>query len=432
MTASAVLDGGPAAAQERAFPALDGMRIIAAVAVVVSHTASATGASFAPDYGASVLSHLSVGVAIFFVLSGFLLFRPFPLAATRGLPPPGAGAYLWRRALRILPAYWVTVAAAMLLIPENADTAAGTLLRYLTLTQIYDDDGFTTAYGLDQMWSLSTEVSFYAVLPLLAAGLVWLSRARPDRPWPALLVLLGLTVAGSVFLYGAMLWPVDFLPTNVWLPSLIGWFAGGMALALLTVADPDWAPVRAARALGGQLWLCWFGAVALYAVACTPLGGPHDYFTPSTPAQMVIRNLMHMGVAMLLVLPLVLGHERGGPVRRALSGRTGNRLGEISYGVFLVHMPLLFGLYTWLDLPATSGGLIPVTVLVLGASVTIAAGMYLAVERPLRRLRTLVPDRSRAGAPAPGRHQAPAATSLATATAPAVAVPQHATGRPTP
>ncbi|MBN1093783.1 acyltransferase [Blastococcus sp. TML/M2B] len=430
MTASAVLDGGPAAAQERAFPALDGMRIIAAVAVVVSHTASRTGASVEDGYGASMLSHLGVGVAVFFVLSGFLLFRPFPSAAARGVPAPGAGAYLWRRALRILPAYWVTVAAAVLFLPDNTATGADVLLRYLTLTQIYDDNGFTTAHGLDHVWSLSTEVAFYAVLPLLAAGLVWLSRGRPDRPWPALLALLGLTVAGSVFLYVAMRNPWELYPTNIWLPSLFGWFAGGMALALLTVADPDWAPVRAARALGGHLGVCWLGAAAFYAVACTPVAGPHNYFDPAGPAELVIRNLLHMGVAVLLVLPLVLGQERGGPVRRALSGTTAHRLGEISYGVFLVHVPLLTGLYSWLALPALNGGFIPVTVLVLGASVTIAAGMYAAVERPLRRFRTLVPDRSRAAAPAPGRHQAPAAATLATV--PAVAVPQHATGGTTP
>ncbi len=403
MTASAVLDGGPAAAQERAFPALDGMRFIAAAAVVVSHTASTTGTSFAAGIWPSVLANLGSGVAVFFVLSGFLLFRPFPLAAARGGRAPGAGAYLWRRALRILPAYWLTVVAAMFFLPENAATGADTLLRYLTLAQIYDDDGFTTAYGLDQMWSLCTEVAFYAVLPLLAAGLVWLSRGRAGRPWPALLALGGLAIAGPLYVYAVTAHPVAY-PTNLWLPAFAGWFAGGMALALLTVADPDWSPVRAARALGSRLPLCWAAAAALYAVACTPLAGPHD-FSPMTPGEAVVRNVLHMSVAVLLVLPLVLGQERGGPVRRALSGQTAHRLGEISYGVFLVHKPLLFGLYSWLAVPEVSGDFVAVTVLVLAPSMTIAAGLYLLVERPLRRLRSLVPDSSRA--PAPGLHQAP-------------------------
>ena len=105
MTASAVLDGGPAAVGERAFPALDGVRILAATAVVVNHVASKTGTSYVDGLAASLLGHLDIGVAVFFVLSGFLLFRPFPQAAARGRAAPGTGAYLWRRALRILPAY---------------------------------------------------------------------------------------------------------------------------------------------------------------------------------------------------------------------------------------------------------------------------------------------------------------------------------------
>jgi len=393
MTASAVLDGGPAAASERAFPSLDGARIVAATAVVLSHVGFWTGASSSDTgIGGSVLAHLEVGVAVFFVLSGFLLFRPFPLAAARGRAAPDARAYLWRRALRILPPYWLAVAAAILFLPPNADADAGTLLRHLALVQIYDDEG--SAVGLDQTWSLCTEVAFYAVLPLLATGLVRLSRDRARRPWPSMLALGGLAVAGPLYLFAVRTWPWDFYPTQLWLPGFAGWFAAGMALALLTVADPDWRPVRAARALGSHLGLCWAGAAALYAIACTPVSGPYTLVQP-TPGEAVARNVLYLGIATLFVLPLVLGQERGGLVRRVMSGSIAHRLGEISYGVFLVHLFLLAGLYSWLDIPALSGEVIPVTVLIWGSSVTVAAALYVMVERPLRRLRHLVPDRSR-------------------------------------
>ncbi len=393
MTASAVLDGGPAAESERAFPALDGARIIAATAVLVSHVGFWTGTSSSDNgIGSSVLAHLDVGVAVFFVLSGFLLFRPFPLAATRGHAAPDARAYLWRRALRILPPYWLAVFAAILFLPANADADAGTLLRHLALVQIYDDEG--SAVGLDQTWSLCTEVAFYAVLPLLAALLVRLSRNRARRPWPAMLALGGLAVAGPLYIYAVRTWPWDFYPTQLWLPGYAGWFAGGMALALLTVADPDWRPVRAARALGSHLSLCWAGAAALFALVCTPVSGPFTLIQP-TPGEAVVRNVLYMGIATLFVLPLVLGTERGGVVRWALSGSIAHYLGEISYGVFLVHLILLAGLYSWLDIPELSGGLIAVTVLIWCSSVTVAAALHVFVERPLRRLRPLVPDRSR-------------------------------------
>ena len=48
-------------------------------------------------------------------------------------------------------------------------------MQYLALIHIYErGTAFGSAYGLDHMWSLCTEVAFYAVLPVLAAGLVWL------------------------------------------------------------------------------------------------------------------------------------------------------------------------------------------------------------------------------------------------------------------
>ncbi len=410
MTASAVLDGGPAGAAERAFPALDGVRIVAATAVVVNHVASKTGTSYVDGLKASVLGHLDIGVAVFFVLSGFLLFRPFPQAAVRGRAAPGAGAYLWRRALRILPAYWLTVIAALMFLPDNEGTDAGTLMQYLALVHIYEPGtAFGDAFGLDHMWSLCTEVVFYAVLPLLAAGLAWLSRGRHGRPWPAMLAVGGLMILGPVYLFVTATWTINF-PTTIWLPAFAGWFAGGMTLALLTVADRDWAPVRAARRLGSHLGLCWAGAAALYALACTPISGPH-VFVMLTPREAVVRNILYMGIAVLFVLPLVLGYERGGPARRALSSPMAHRLGELSYGIFLVHMPLLWGLYSWFDIPVLTGGMVPVTVLILGPSVAIAAGLYVCVERPLRRLRSLVPDTARTTQPA--RDQAPVVGGLA-------------------
>ncbi len=409
MTASAALDGGPAAANERAFPCLDGMRIIAATLVVLHHVAYLTGTSTS-DAGirASVLHHLSVGVAVFFVLSGFLLFRPFPQAAVRGLAAPSAGAYLWRRGLRILPAYWLTVVAALFFLPENDGADATTLLRHLTLVQLYDGKG--TLRGLEQMWSLCTEVAFYLVLPLLAAGLVRLARNRAARPWPALVALGGLAVLGPVFVYCSWLWRVEPYPSNDWLPAFAGWFAGGMAMALLSVADPDWAPARAARALGRHLVVCWAIAAALFAVVCTPLSGPPSFAAPE-PGEAAVRSVLQMGIAVFLVLPLVLGQERGGLVRRALSGPVARFLGEISYGIFLVHLLLLAGLYTWLGIPLFTGGFVPVLVLVWGTSATVAAGLHVVVERPLSRFRSVVPGRSRESVN--GRHHVAVAGELA-------------------
>ena len=85
-------------------PALDALRAVGAAAVIGTHVGFSTGAISRFEWG-GLLARLDVGVAIFFVLSGFLLFRPFAAAVATGADRPSVRRYLWRRALRILPAY---------------------------------------------------------------------------------------------------------------------------------------------------------------------------------------------------------------------------------------------------------------------------------------------------------------------------------------
>ena len=55
-----------------------------------------------------------IGVAIFFVLSGFLLWRPYVAATFDGAPPPRLGSYVTRRVARIVPGYWCALLGAVL------------------------------------------------------------------------------------------------------------------------------------------------------------------------------------------------------------------------------------------------------------------------------------------------------------------------------
>lgn len=398
MTASAVLDGDPVARGEDRFPALDGARALAATAVLVHHVAFWTG-NYTPDPLGRVFARLDVGVPIFFVLSGFLLSRSLFLAAARGRPAPRTAAYLWRRALRILPAYWLTVAAALLLLPANADAGPAAWARHLTLTQIYGVGHLGD--GLTHTWSLATEVAFYLLLPVAGGGLIRLARARPDRPVGVLVVLAGATVLG--FAWVAWTWAVRPFPaaaTDLWLPGYTGWFAGGMALAVLTAADPGWRPVRVARELGASLPTCWAAAGVLFWLATGAIAGPLGLAEP-TAAQALVKNALYLEVAVLLVLPLVFGDHREGWVRPALASPAGRFLGEISYGLFLVHVVVLTGAYAALDLPLFGGSIVLVGLGVGAVSLLLAAALYLLVERPLRRWRHLVPGRAPA-APASG------------------------------
>ena len=110
--------GGVIAADAQApyEPALDGVRALAALAVLVTHVAFTTGAYGAGLPGA-LLARLDVGVPLFFVLSGYLLYRPHARARVGGRPALPARAYLLRRAARILPAYLLVVLVVFTVLP---------------------------------------------------------------------------------------------------------------------------------------------------------------------------------------------------------------------------------------------------------------------------------------------------------------------------
>jgi peptidoglycan/LPS O-acetylase OafA/YrhL len=409
LTASAAVEGGPASRTEHAFPSLDGARAMAATAVLLHHVAFWTG-DYTPDLGGRIFSRLDIGVAIFFVLSGFLLSRPLLAAARAGRPAPRTAAYLWRRALRILPAYWLTVVAALLLLPQNDGSGPAVWARHLTLTQIYGTGHLRE--GLSHTWSLCTEVAFYLVLPFAGAALVRLVRPPRERLGWTLTALALATVLGLAWLaWNGAAHPFPDAGTDLWLPSYTGWFAGGMALALLTVSDGDHPAVRVATELGASLPTCWTAAGALFWIATSPVAGPMGLDQP-TPAQAVVKSSLYLAVAVLLVMPLVLGDQRQGWVRRGLAGPVGRFLGEISYGLFLIHLVVLAGGFTLFGLVQFQGDVFWVALATWLVSVALASVLYVAVERPLRRWRTVVPATPR---PRPASREAATAVTATSA-----------------
>jgi peptidoglycan/LPS O-acetylase OafA/YrhL len=167
-------------------------------------------------------------------------------------------------------------------------------------------------------------------------------------------------------------------------------------MAVLSVSAADWGPVRRAHELGSSLWTCWGGAAALFWIAAGPLTGSVSLDVAFTGAQGVTKSLLFTAIAALALWPLVFGDQTAGRTRRLLASRPVSWLGEISYGVFLFHMPLMRLLWD----PFTHG----MAVVLAGtwaAAVLVAAVSYRYLERPLvQRWRDLVPDR-RGTAPEP-------------------------------
>ncbi len=313
---------------------LTGIRAVAALLVVLTHAAYTTG-KYPRGYVGLVYSRMEIGVPIFFVLSGFLLFAPWVKAAASGGPPPSVRRYAWHRVRRIMPAYAVTVVAAYLLYhfrtagPNPGHTWEG-LFRNLTLTQIYTDHYLYSFLhqGLTQMWSLAVEVAFYVALPLLAYLLLVLLCRRRWRPGLLLAGLAGLAMASPAWL--VLVHTTDFLPdgARLWLPGYLAWFVGGMVLAAL-------------QPLGVRAYAlaCIPLAVVSYFIVSTPIAG-EPTTSPAELREALFKIGFYAVIATLAVAPLALREEgeRQGLYVRALASRPMVFLGEISYEIFLIHL----------------------------------------------------------------------------------------------
>ena len=362
-------------------PALTGMRAVAALLVVSTHAAFATG-KLSHGYVGAVYARLEIGVALFFVLSGFLLFRPWVAAAAAGARPPGLGQYARRRVRRIAPAYLATVLAIFELYvvftpgPNPGQTWHG-LLRYLTLTQTYTDDYLTTYLhtGLSQMWSLAVEVSFYAALPAIAY--VVLRRRRPQ--WRAARVLKALAAIAAV----TPAWLLVVAATNLfpnsagmWLPAHLACFAGGMALAVLRIVGRRWR-ADVALLLAGVLFL----------IVATPLGGatvgPVPVWAPATKA------VLYAAIATLTVGALGLGTSDR--YARMLGSTPMVWLGEISYEIFLLHAAVMaVTMNLLLRWPLFTGSLAVLYATTLALTIPLAWALHRVTgPRPARALNQL-------------------------------------------
>ncbi|TDB71441.1 acyltransferase [Micromonospora sp. KC721] len=362
----------------RRLPALDAVRVIGALAVVGHHVGFATGRNAGDTFAGAWLSRLDVGVAVFFVLSGFLLFRPYAHAQATYQRPPGTGRYLWRRAIRILPAYWVAVVVCLLVLPQNRDAGVADWLRHVTLTQIYQHGQLK--HGISQTWSLATEVSYYLILPGLAALLLG-RRHRPDRV--ARIAVAALVVTGGwVALMGVGVLSLGL--HTMWLPSYAGWFGAGMALAsahvaLRTGTGERW---RWLDDLGRAPLACWTIALGALAVATTPVTGPRDLAEP-TAAEFGTKLLLYTVVAVMLIVPVAFGPQTR--TKGVFDSILGRWLGRVSYGLFLWHPLVLEGIYLVDDRPEFTGDPLGIFTLTVAGGLVLAAVSYYAVERPFQR-----------------------------------------------
>lgn len=262
-TPTAVPDAVAPPPRHPRFPLLDGMRAVAVLCVVLVHCAEFGGAVSGSLPG-RLLAHANIGVTIFFLISGFLLYRPFIAHRTSSAQAPRVGAYAKRRFLRIVPAYWL-VLTAVILLPGQPGTGPVPFWPMYTLTQtipIYSGPSCSVlVFGcsLAHTWSLGAEVSFYLVLPLYALATERLTRRLGVRAWAAAQAgLLGALSALSIVVQFVVLHPA---------PLWVGWTVTHVAfgvISLLLLAPVIFSNGRREppQRLTGAPIMAWLGLIS--------------------------------------------------------------------------------------------------------------------------------------------------------------------------
>ena len=358
MSASATIPPRPSGTR---LDSLTGARFVAAIGVFLFHAGGifpavgifGTALAFAGRDGA-------IGVDFFFALSGFVL-------AWSWRPGGSVRAFYRRRFARIAPAYWVALVYGLvwvvILYRDPLTASLRAIPAALGIQAWFPDPNIHfAANGVE--WSVSAELFFYALFPLL----VRLADGRVAR-WVLVggAVLLGFVLPAVLAALPSgdlQSWALNILPV-----TRLGEFACGLLLARFLAAG---------RRLPVKPWI----AVVMF-LACYLL-------LPSSPAWVPQRTVF------LLSILLVIGALAGADLARrrtVASSRALVRLGEWSYCFYLVHQ-MTSQIALFVCAKVVPGKLLgPVWLLVaLGASVGIAALLYRFVERPLeRRLRGAAP-----------------------------------------
>lgn len=371
-----VVEPGPAH-----FPCFDGLRAVAALAVVLTHASFLSGANVTSPLGA-YFARMDAGVTVFFLISGFLLHRPYAAAHLAGGPARSARTFLRRRLLRIVPAYWVALTVVVFVLRLEEIRSFREAVVYYGFLQVYDRH--LVLGGLAQAWSLCTEAAFYLFLPayvvaVRAAGRQ-LGPMRAELGGLAVLVAISLGTRGWLWANG-----LGGHRAFTWLPANADLFALGMLLAVASARAAHTGRVpRPAAFAGRHPGLCWVAASLAFWAVSTQVGlspklALHEWW------QDLARQSLYGATAFLLLLPAVFGPQDRGLVRRFLASGPMIGLGLVSYGIYLWHKSLLEGLFAWSRRPLFEIGLAPLLVYGLATTLVLAALTWVLVERPALR-----------------------------------------------
>lgn len=375
----------------------DFLRAMACLAVLMHHLSFRMDMDRVPELAQPVIRFLvmgSFGVTIFFVLSGYLLARPFWMAMDAGKAMPSLRIYWMRRLARIVPGFWLALFASLLLDMwlGSATLDGQTLVRVISGALLVSDWHWVTLFPVDNngpLWSIGFEVTSYMLLPLCFFPIFALGRSGWFARLAWLAVIAGALLAHALIVAYA---PIDDIErgwnhglvggAKAWMPRYnpIGFFAifaiGAMAAGVqVMLADRRHALFD----------LLGIGAVVTLGVTMrVHVGGLSEgfgwldipYAFPAMP--------IAVGVALVA---LSLSRHAG----RMLDSRPVRFVARISFGIYVWHFLIMWlaprvvpnafetsGPDGWTNWLLTSAG-------VIAATLVVATASYYLVEQPAVR-----------------------------------------------
>lgn len=340
--------------------ALDGLRGIAVLAVVVYHLDS------------DLLPGGFLGVSLFFTLSGFLITNLL-LAEWEVTHNVGLRHFWGRRFRRLLPAALVGLVLVVLTSWLWADASQLAALRGDVVSAlayvanwrfIFDGDlygaGFEQPSPVLHYWSLAIEEQFYVVVALIAVALARFSRTR--RAWVVTFgTLAALSMLATLLLWGSADTNRIYFGSDTRAFELL-------AGVLLALAIGFSVPRRVLRFASRHVVVAIAAIAMLAAFLLADVG----------------QVWLYRGGLWLVALgsvALIVGALDHGPLARGLSWKPLAALGLISYGVYIYHWPVF--VYLTSDRTGLDGA--SLAVLRIGVTLAIAVVSYHLIEQPVRR-----------------------------------------------
>ena len=349
----------------------DGVRGLVVLAVVVAHIFGSTHWAPRAEFLLGLRRSMFFSVDFLFLISGFVLFLPVVARGSFG----SVRSYALRRVGRIVPSYYVSIAITVGLLAlvgpsYPAPHEATAVLAHLSFVQF---QAYFPLVGLGinaVWWTLSTIVLFYITLPLIAEGYL-------RRPWLGL--ALALSIAGLW-----QLWLPDLnLSSARWsaqYPHFLDDFAIGMTAAVVYVAlKHRFAAERMWRA---SVWaLVTAGGTLVYVLYRAGAAVARGETTPY-----VEGPLLSIAVPLAFAIVVVALALAPPGVQWPLSKRAARWLGDVSLGVFLYHMIVVYLALELLGIEPDGdrASMLALAAVVLPSTLVVAWLSAIAVERPLR------------------------------------------------